>query len=492
MTNARPASGHPLAPRAAAQAPNQAPKRPGEPVWADAWREPQTVEQTLAKLTEALSRDQRTTISSRAHAVTRKGRPDRVRAFPIFAASCATLLAALGGLAVAFGWPSDSLGIGRSISALLSSVPQANTSETATAEAESEPPVLATSEPAAEPPGEASTEASTSDTAAAESVAVERGKTVATTKLMVADASGEALHYIPLSIKTDTTAGADKLAIRLTGLPAETVLTSGEDLGNGSWLLKPGEERDLKLAVQTNAPREILIGVEAIEVKTGELAAPPQDLRVKVTVPKLVVQPAADTLKPAVVASSAEAPAAEPPQAAKILPALELPALPETKQATPEPETQVAAAEPAVTVPSSIKVVAVEPAPEPDAKTAAVDPLIVSTVEPAAAVEPPAAPATKSTSGSDAGLISRGDSLMEMGEVIGARSFYQRAYGRGEPAAARSIARTYDPKVYADMNVLGLKPSAEKALEWYRKAQAAGVAEAATDIANLEAFMAKK
>ena len=118
-------------------------------------------------------------------------------------------------------------------------------------------------------------------------MAVERGKTVATTKLMVADAAGEPLQYIPLSIKTDSTTGADKLAIRLTGLPRETVLTSGEDLGNGSWLLKSGEEQDLKLAVQPNAPREITIGVEAIEVKTGELAAPPQDLRVKVLAPKL-------------------------------------------------------------------------------------------------------------------------------------------------------------------------------------------------------------
>ena len=98
---------------------------------------------------------------------------------------------------------------------------------------------------------------------------------------MVANAPGEALQYIPLSIRTNSTTGADKLAIRLPGLPTETVLTSGEDLGNGSWLLKSGEEQDLKLAVQSNAPREIAIGVEAIEMKTGELAAPPQDLRVE-------------------------------------------------------------------------------------------------------------------------------------------------------------------------------------------------------------------
>ncbi len=327
-------------------------------------------------------------------------------------------------------------------------------------------------------------------------MAVERGKTVATTKLMVADAAGEPLQYIPLSIKTDSTNGADKLAIRLTGLPRETVLTSGEDLGNGSWLLKSGEEQDLKLAVQSNAPREITIGVEAIEVKTGELAAPPQDLRVKVLAPKLMVQPAADTLKPAVepveqppavAVATARPPALAAPQPAKIVPDLELPALPEVDQVQSAPATKVAAAEPTVPLPPAEKVVAVEPAASvSNVESAAVDPLIVSSVGTATA------PASKPASDTIPGLLSRGDALMRTGEVIGARSYYHRAYNRGDPTAARNIARTYDPVVYADLNVLGLKPSAEKALEWYGKAQAAGVAEAASDIEALQSFIAKQ
>ena len=79
---------------------------------------------------------------------------------------------------------------------------------------------------------------------------------------------------------------------------------------------------------------------------------------------------------------------------------------------------------------------------------------------------------------------------MTMGEVIAAQILYNRAYGRGESAAAYRIARTYDAKVYYDLNVRGLKPSAAKALEWHRKAQTAGVAEVASDIAALETFIA--
>ena len=40
--------------------------------------------------------------------------------------------------------------------------------------------------------------------------------------------------------------------------------------------------------------------------------------------------------------------------------------------------------------------------------------------------------------------------------------------------------------------MIGLKPNAEKALEWYRKAEAAGVSAAASDIATVEAFLASR
>jgi hypothetical protein len=421
------------------------------------------------------------------------------------------LLAGLGGLAVSHDWQSDGLGM----SNWLGWVTDLSSTQTLSASAEPEAATKTAEEPGA-------------NAASVESIAseVERGKTVATTKLDVENTSGEALHYIPLKIRAVASPGMDRPAIKLSNLPTETLLTSGEDLGNGSWLLKPGEEEDLKLAVQTNAPGEIVIGVEAIEMKTGELAAPPQELRVRVSPPRLLVQPAADTIKPAPVPAAALPAVKPPPVAAKIEAPPELPALPVVEDSAPEPQAEVVAAQPAAAATTEVaamkpvspppppppeaevvvqpaaapkvemevadeppaavktKVTAPDiavPAPKAEVKIAAVDPLIVSTMTPATA-----APAASG----DPTLISRGDSLMAIGEIIGARSFYNRAYDRGDVSAARYIARTYDPVVYVELKVMGLKPNAEKALEWYRKAEAGGVS-AAADIAALEAFLAK-
>ena len=315
MSNSGPAVGYRPPPAARPTASAPLPRRPGDPLWADAWRELPAVEQTLARLTEALSRDQRTANAPRVSpaSVDRRERTRGLRVSHVAAVSCVGLLAALSGLALAYGWPSDAPGI----SALLrAAVPAASSPESSMVPPE--PTAVMPSAPADNIAGEAEEYVvSTAPAGETQRAAAKRGKTVATTKLVVANASGEALHYIPLSISTSSTSGADKPAIRLSGLPTETVLTSGEDLGNGAWLLKPGDEQDLKLAVQSNAPREILIGVEAFEMKTGELAAPPQDLRVQVLPPKqLLVQPAADTIKPA-IEPVAEPSEVEPPTAAK-------------------------------------------------------------------------------------------------------------------------------------------------------------------------------
>jgi TPR repeat protein len=86
-------------------------------------------------------------------------------------------------------------------------------------------------------------------------------------------------------------------------------------------------------------------------------------------------------------------------------------------------------------------------------------------------------------------LMARGDALMELGDVASARSFYDRAFDLGNLRAARSIARTYDPIVLAAHKVQGMRADPAKALEWYRKAEKAGEAEATQAIAVLENFL---
>ena len=72
-------------------------------------------------------------------------------------------------------------------------------------------------------------------------------------------------------------------------------------------------------------------------------------------------------------------------------------------------------------------------------------------------------------------LLSRADGLMNQGDIISARQYYMQAANAGSPRGILGVARTYDPKVFAEMKIEGLQPDASKAAEWYKKAQAAGL-----------------
>lgn len=74
-----------------------------------------------------------------------------------------------------------------------------------------------------------------------------------------------------------------------------------------------------------------------------------------------------------------------------------------------------------------------------------------------------------------ADLLIRADSLMNQGDIISARQYYMQAANVGSPRGILGVARTYDPKVFAEMKIEGLQPDAVKAAEWYKKAQASGV-----------------
>ena len=75
--------------------------------------------------------------------------------------------------------------------------------------------------------------------------------------------------------------------------------------------------------------------------------------------------------------------------------------------------------------------------------------------------------------GSD--LLARADGLMNQGDIISARQYYMQAATAGNPRGILGVARSYDPKVFAEMKIEGLQPDAVKAAEWYKKAQAAGL-----------------
>lgn len=90
---------------------------------------------------------------------------------------------------------------------------------------------------------------------------------------------------------------------------------------------------------------------------------------------------------------------------------------------------------------------------------------------------PPESSGGNSNNATSNGLdyLAKGDALMKTGDIASARQFYMKASELGNPKGAYGVARTYDPKVFAELNVQGLQPDATQAADWYKKAAAAGV-----------------
>ena len=74
-----------------------------------------------------------------------------------------------------------------------------------------------------------------------------------------------------------------------------------------------------------------------------------------------------------------------------------------------------------------------------------------------------------------ADLLVKAQELMNQGDVASARQFYLQASSLGNARGTFGVARTYDPKTFAELKIEGLQPDPVKADEWYKKAAAAGI-----------------
>jgi hypothetical protein len=247
-------------------------------------------------------------------------------------------------------------------------------------------------------------------------------KNVVTAKLDAVDVVGSADVPIPLSLKAEPGEPDQPIALKLSGIPRDAYLTAGTKLDAGEWLLKPGQEMGVKLVVPQASPLPLSLAVAAIEPKSGELMAPVREF-------KVAVAPGPDTdltIEPA--------------------------------NAPPEPRGDFA----------------VKPAPQPEPETRIVP---VAAHPQAAPIPDPAGPA--------AIMIERGDALMAAGEFVAARAFYSRALAEGDKRAAFKLAQTYDPEIFAQHQVRGLRPDAARALAYYQQAAAGGITEAQAAIGRL-------
>jgi TPR repeat protein len=121
---------------------------------------------------------------------------------------------------------------------------------------------------------------------------------------------------------------------------------------------------------------------------------------------------------------------------------------------------------------------------EPEAEVAALPPASASVPADASTdIEsdsaPPPAPVEETASiplpaEETAALIRRGDQLLGTGDIVAARSAYERAAAGGNRTAATGVAKTYDPIFLAQSGVRGLRGDPARAALWYAKAAAAG------------------
>ena len=64
--------------------------------------------------------------------------------------------------------------------------------------------------------------------------------------------------------------------------------------------------------------------------------------------------------------------------------------------------------------------------------------------------------------------------MLQQGDVLSARLFFERAGAAGSGQGAISAGRTYDPNYLATTEALGLKADAVRARAWYRTASVLG------------------
>ena len=116
---------------------------------------------------------------------------------------------------------------------------------------------------------------------------------IGSVKLTVLDAQGAAQTPIRLEVTAESGNSEPPIAVRLTGLPAMAKLSAGSRQNDLAWIVKPAELTDLDLTLLETPAAPLKVTVAAIETETGDLAAPMQEMTIKVGAPEIRIEPAA-------------------------------------------------------------------------------------------------------------------------------------------------------------------------------------------------------
>lgn len=212
-----------------------------------------------------------------------------------------------------------------------------------------------------------------------------------------------------------------------------------------------------------------------------EVAKPEVKAVVPIKQPEPVVTPSPPPASPLpepvkVVDPPAVAPAPVPVKPAPVVKAIDIPAAPVPAKPAPTPVVKVV--DPPAVAPAPVPI---KPAPVVEAKAPEVPvaPIAFQTtapiisrevvVPPTIASFTPSKPEPRSDPMADV-YAERGDALLALKDISGARKFYEYAANGGNAHAAVALARTYDVAFAAQLGAVGMKPDPEMAARWYRKA----------------------
>jgi hypothetical protein len=87
--------------------------------------------------------------------------------------------------------------------------------------------------------------------------------------------------------------------------------------------------------------------------------------------------------------------------------------------------------------------------------------------------------------------VKRGDAMLTVKDISGARKFYEYAADAGSARAARALAETYDPAWLGKLGAVGIRPDPALAAQWYSRAQTLGDPDAGARLLTLTAQVAK-
>ena len=265
---------------------------------------------------------------------------------------------------------------------------------------------------------------------------------------------------------------------------------------------EPALEAALAALARDIAPRPEPIEEPPEPALEAALAALARDLGPR---PEPIEEPPEPALEAALAALARDIaprpePIEEPPapelEAALAALARDLAPRPEPVEEPPAPELEAALAALARELDPAPEPIEEPPAPELEAALAALarEMTAARTTSPQA-VTAPALPAAEAPipllpvpdpPAVVGAMLLRGEALLSLGDISGARKFFERAAASANASAALAMGGTYDPGVLARLGARGITPDRDMALAWYRYAASLGETRAAERIRALE------